>query len=286
MSIYCPYTDRELQDRETSSEHIIPLALGGANGLELRVDAGFNARFGSELDGRLANEFLMAMRRTKYDARGHSGKEPWATIKHASYGDDARPAQVRFHREHGLRLWDARDREEKKDVGSFRISTTLNIDLPVRFVAKVGLAAGYFAYGDKFRNHVDHHQLRQVMAIDPAKMANSEGSDQTGVNQVIARVDNYLYDPPSETDWKLLVLRKFCSKVEGSVVVLVPGPDCFQVTVGILGQFLGTINVPANTTALPNEGDYHWGHVISVVQDEVQRRSWLNCTQQWVGGLT
>ena len=184
MSIYCPYTDRELQDRETSSEHIIPLALGGVNGLELRVDAGFNTRLGSELDGRLANEFLMAMRRTKYDARGHSRKEPWATIKHASYGDDARPAQVHFHREHGLRLWDARDREEKKGVGSFRISTTLNIDLPVRFVAKVGLAAGYFAYGDKFREHVDHHQLRQVMVIDPAKMANSEGSDQTGVNRV------------------------------------------------------------------------------------------------------
>ena len=285
MLTYCPYTDRDLQIEETSSEHIIPLALGGANGLELRVDEQINAKLGSELDGRLANEFLMAMLRTKYGARGHSGKEPWANIKHASYGDDARPAQVQFHRKHGFRLWDARDRKEQKDVGSFQIYAMQNIDLPVRFVAKVGLAAGYFAYGDLFRNHVDHHHLRQVMLIDPAELDNPEGSSQIELNQAIARVDSYLYDPPSESEWELLVIRKFCSGVNGSVVVLIPGPNCFQVSVGILGQFLATINVPANTISFPNEGDFHWGHVLSVVRNEIQRESWFNCMQKWVSDM-
>ena len=112
MIIYCPYTDRDLHCEKSTSEHIIPLALGGANGFQLPVDATFNAKLGSELDGKLANEFLIAIGRTKYDARGHSGKEPWATIKNANYGVDNRPAQVRIHRKHGIQLWDALDREE------------------------------------------------------------------------------------------------------------------------------------------------------------------------------
>ena len=283
MLTYCPYTDRDLPYEQTSSEHIIPLALGGANGLELRVDAKINAKLGNELDGQLANDFFIAMHRTKYDTRGHSGKEPWATIKNASYGVDDRPAQVHFHRKHGIRLWDVRDRKEKSGIGSFRINTTLNIDLPVRFVAKVGLAAGYYAYPDLFRDHVDHHQLRRVMMIDPAKLESTDRAVEANANRVIARVDNYLYAPPSEKDWKRLVLWQFCSRVEGSVVVLLPGPDCLHVTVGVLGQFIGTVSVPANTRCFPNEGDYHWGHVMLVTNKRLERKSWLKCMKDFVG---
>ena len=80
--ICCPYTDQELPKSKTNSEHIIPLALGGVNGFNVHVDRDFNSQLGSELDGSLANEFLWALRRTEYDARGHSGREPVAT----SYG--------------------------------------------------------------------------------------------------------------------------------------------------------------------------------------------------------
>ena len=281
--IYCPYTDQDLPERETSFEHIIPLALGGANGLELRVDARFNASSGSELDGQLANEFFFALRRTEYDARGHSGKEPWATIRHATFGEDDRPAQVHFHRKRGLRVWDARDQEERTGVGTVRISTTLNLDLPLRFAAKVGLAAGYFAYRDLFRTHVDHHQLRKLMLIDPAKQR-SPGQEPHDANDVVrARVDSYLDDPPTKSEWKRIVLRNFCSTLDGSVVALIPGPKSFHITVGILGQYLGSVSVPADTRSFPNEGHLHWGHAISVVQNTVERRSWYSCMQQWAG---
>ena len=154
MLVYCPYTNRDIDCERTTAEHIIPLALGGTNGFEIPVDAEFNSKLGSELDGQLSNEFLIALRRTKYDARGHSGKEPWTTIKTAYYGADDRPAQVRIHRKHGIRLWDAQDRQKKSGKGTIRINTSLNIDLPVRFAAKVGLAAGYYAYGKTFRDFV------------------------------------------------------------------------------------------------------------------------------------
>ena len=148
--IYCPYTDRNLSEGETSAEHIIPLSLGGANGLELPVESALHTQLGSEIDGALANEFLFGLRRTRYDARGHSGKQPTAIVRQATYGPENRPAQASFHYKQGVQLWDARDREMKKGSGSIHINTTLNIDLPVRFTAKVALAAGYLVYGDLF----------------------------------------------------------------------------------------------------------------------------------------
>ena len=103
--IYCPYTDSDIPSDVASPEHVIPLSLGGADELTIPVDASANSTLGSELDGKLANEFPIALLRTRYDARGHSSKQPWATIKYASYGESERPAQARFHQKHGIRLW-------------------------------------------------------------------------------------------------------------------------------------------------------------------------------------
>ena len=281
--IYCPYTDRDLSELETSSEHIIPLSLGGKNGLELPVDTAFNSKFGSELDGALANEFLFSLHRTKYDARGHSGKRPTATIKRATYGSDNRPAEASFHHKYGVQLWDAQDREMKKGAGSIHINTTLNIDLPVRFTAKVALAAGYFVYGDLFRNHVDHRQLRDVMRINPVDLDPNQSMRELGLEHLTLRIDTYLKEAPSDPESELLWLRLFCKAVKGSVIVLMPGEGCFGVAVGILGQYLAMVNVPANTGTFRNEGDYAWGHVVAVVDRKIKRCSLVHALSQWVG---
>ena len=280
--IYCPYTDRELPESQTSREHIIPLSLGGVDGFEIPVDAAFNSMVGTNLDGALANDFFIALRRTEYDARGHSGKEPMATSKHASYGKENHLAQVQLHRKKGLRVWDVRDRETKKNVGSGSIRASLNVDLPVRFTAKVGLAAGYYIYGDLFREHVDHRQLRDVMRIDPTKLDLNKSLAELGLDHLTLRVDHYLHEEPSDPDSPILCLRKFCQTVRGSVVVLLPGTDCFRVAVGILGQYLTMINVPANTASFPNDGVFAWGHVMAVVDRKLKRCSWMDGLKQWV----
>ena len=46
---YCPYTDRKLPHDRATKEHIIPLALGGINGLTLPVDSQSNSTLGSKL---------------------------------------------------------------------------------------------------------------------------------------------------------------------------------------------------------------------------------------------
>ena len=58
--------------------------------------------------------------------------------------------------------------------------------------------------------------------------------------------------------------------------MLMPGPDCFGTGVGILGQYLGMIIVPAKTDSFPNDGDYAWGHVVAIVGGTLRRCSWVH----------
>ena len=258
-----------------SREHIIPLALGGVNGFEIAVDSTFNSEVGTELDGALANDFFFALRRTEYDTRGHSGKEPIATVR-ATYGEDNRPALVHLHKKKGLRVWDVRDRESKKGPGPLHIRTLLNNDLPVRFTAKIALGAGYFVYGDLFREHVDHGQLRDVMNTSPGNSGPKMGRAGVGRRNLTLRADRYLDELPTGPHSRLLCLRTFCSSVRGSVVVLVPGRHYLAVAVGILGQYLATVVVPAKTESFPNQGAFAWGHVIEVVDRKLNRFSWID----------
>ena len=281
--IYCPYIDRDIPDDQASPEHIIPLSLGGCNSLEIPVDAAFNSKMGSVLDGAVANEILFALRRTEYDARGHSGKKPLAIIRNADYGDDKRPAQAHFHKRDGLKVWDARDREFKERVPSVNISTSLNIDLPMRFTAKVALAAGYFTYGDLFRHHVDHRQLRDVMNTDPRNLDLERSLDEQGLGHLTLRVDDYLREVSEELEPTLFLLRSFCSAVKGSVIVLMPGHGCFGVAVGILGMYVGMVNVPANTSSFPNQDNYRWGHVLATNEKTLKRCSWADGLKQLTG---
>ena len=280
--IYCPYTDREIRDDEASSEHIIPLSLGGVDGFELPVDRKFNSELGSKLEGALANEFLWALARTKFDARGHSGKKPVATVKKAEYGEDNRKVQVHFNSRDGLRMWDVLDGKMMPNVPSFTMSTSLNVDLPIRFAAKVSLAVGYFAYGDVFRDCVDHRQLRDVMNTDPAELNLDRSLVELGLGHLTLSVDDYMRAIPDDPESPLFLVRLFCSSVKGSVVVLMPGDDCLGVSVGILGRYLATLYVPADTKKFPNEGDYHWGHVLAVANMKLQRYSWIDGLSHWI----
>ena len=272
--IYCPYTDREIPKVRSNPEHIIPLSLGGTNELTIDVDRESNSQLGHELDGALANDFLVALRRSEYGARGHSGREPWAISRNASHGNEARPAQVHLHRRHGLRLWDAKEREFAWDSGNIQFVTHLDIYLPIRFTAKIALTAGYFAYGDHFRHCVDHHHLRNTMQMDLANIDLEDVERKPDESRYTVLADDYLNDTPSQKDWRLRCIRKFCDGIRGSVVVLIPQKERLLVSVGILGKYLALINVPADTEKFPNEGDFEWGHVLAVVDKKLLRCSW------------
>jgi hypothetical protein len=83
-TIYCPYADKEIPLGDSNPEHIIPLAVGGLNSFTLPVSKDFNSRIGSEIDGALANDFLVMSQRDKHGVRGHSRKHPEVVIRNAS----------------------------------------------------------------------------------------------------------------------------------------------------------------------------------------------------------
>jgi len=167
QSIYCPYLGQVVPPEKANREHIIPLSLGGANGFEIFVDRDFNSTVGSKIDGALANDFMVAMRRQEYDAIGHSKKRPAVVSKRSKMNDNGMQVQVSLDRKNGMAIWDSVGRRYLSDqeTAGRSISTHFAIDRwsRLKFAAKAALATGYFVYGDNFIQNVCHDEIRTIM---------------------------------------------------------------------------------------------------------------------------
>jgi hypothetical protein len=83
-TIYCPYIDRDIPLKESTPEHIFPLALGGMNGFTIPVSKDFNSRVGSAIDGALANDFLVMSKRESMGPKDTAKKHPESVFPNAS----------------------------------------------------------------------------------------------------------------------------------------------------------------------------------------------------------
>lgn len=269
--MYCPYTDEELRPDETNREHIIPLSLGGSNQFTIGVDAKFNAEVGSEVDGVLANDFLILPRRIELDARGHTQKKPTAITKKSTMGDEKSPVQVEFFSEEGLKVFDPIKRRhltnEEVYGKKFTSSFTLHRFSRLRFAAKVALAAGYFVFGEWFRKNVAHHELRALMQLDSSRNLKDFQGFGLQVYDEFAK--------PSEVDQQQFAMDEgFCRLVKGSCVYFVPGPANLGVVVGVLGKYLATLNVPATTDEFPFSDENDLGHAVLLEDGQMERVSY------------
>lgn len=275
--IYCPYTDSEIAPAFTNNEHIIPLSLGGSNSFVLPVNRQFNSDAGSNIDGDLANDFLILFRRRHFDARGHSKKKPTILSKQSTMDSGSRPVQVEFAGEEGLEVFDPvqkRALEENEITGKeFSSRFTISRYGRLKFAAKVALAGGYFVFGDWFRQNVKHAELRALMNFD----INSQQSDFEDFGLKV--IDEFT--PPEEKDHEQLAVEKFfCQIIKGSCVYFVPGPINIGITVGVLGQFVATLNVPANTNEFPFSDENDLGHVVIVENGVLQRISYRSMAKK------
>jgi hypothetical protein len=263
---YCPYSDEVLADDDGSSEHILPLALGGMNGIELPVSRVFNSALGSQLDGAMANDFLTIMKRNQHDVRGHSGKRPVFVAKKAFDAESKAPLQLHLDRRDGLKAWNpiTKDFMSKETPKTIAFNFTLDLDLELRFVAKVALASGYFVYGERFRSKVKHAHLRSMMNTKPQDMGDSIFKIEAHVDTRWTKTENI----------RLMALRKICQAVApSSIIGLVPSKAGLAIFVGILGEYIGMISTPADTAGFPNEGEFDWGHVITFDRSAGPRRA-------------
>jgi len=268
---WCPYTDIELPEEAMSSEHIIPLSLGGSNQFCIPVEKGFNAKAGSKIDGVLANDILTLMRRREFDARGHSNTPPEVLLKRSHLGDEMRPVQVTLRGKKDMLVWDAVTKRylAPHEIDGNKISSQFNIDAHgrKRFVAKVALSAGYFIYGEIFRTHVQHHELRALMNF------NSESKREDFTNFGLRGYDEF--SPTDEVDKEQNeLLGLFCRLIKGSCVITGLGPSNVVISVGILGKWIGSLNVPAITDSFPLEGDHDLGHVVALCDGKMTNLSY------------
>lgn len=259
---YCVYTDKETLD--PSPEHIFPLSLGGHNDFVIDVDRKFNNDIGSKVDGKIANDFLVLFERDKAGAVGHSKKHPAPVVKHAKLIDGT-PVQAIFGKD-GLSLFDLREKKsiERSDFRAKQVQCNIQLDLDtdLMFVAKVALAAGYYAYGDDFVQNVKTDEFRKIMNFDKQNLPTSS----------LARVYSRFHEPEKDDD--MFQILKMMSEVGNcSSVIIAPSSEDFGVAVSVLGKFLGFISVPCKSSNLVNDGDYKFGHCIYIQNNQVKRFS-------------
>jgi hypothetical protein len=260
---YCIYTDKDTTD--PSPEHIIPLSLGGHNGFTIQVDRKFNNDIGSKVDGKLANDFLVLFERDRNDAVGYSGKSPKPRAKNGNLVDGT-PVQTTFGKE-GLKIFDlVKKKEILRADGRGKIINCQNInidlDIDLMFVAKVALAAGYFAYGEAFKEYVETDEFRKIMNFDKQNIP----------KQSSAKVYSRFHEPkPAEDMFHILKMATELGNC--SSVVMMPSKESFGVAVSVLGKFMGFVSVPSNSACLPNSDNYQYGHCIYLQGGEVKRFS-------------
>jgi len=273
---YCPYTDRDYTDAETSPEHIIPFSLGGVNGFEIAVQGKANSDIGSSIDAAMAEDFLVKTKRDRFDVRGRSGKEPVFVVKQAR-NTDGLPLQVALNQRSGLQVWSPRDREYITDqrAANLELNFHLKIDTAMKFVAKVALSAGYFVFGERFRTNVKHSDFRAIMNFDP--------SSPSGHQEVEARIDDRFNEHPGE---EVRVFRALCAASGPySMVGFAHSHDRFGIFVGILGDYMGTIHVPAVMEGFPNDGEHQMGHVIQLQRPGFNRVSMKQALESFLKAI-
>jgi hypothetical protein len=271
-TIYCPYADRDIPISESSPEHIIPLALGGMNGFTIPVSKDFNSNVGSEIDGALANDFLVMSKRDKHGAKGHSKKHPENVFPNASNAETGETLHVTLGQVRGLRLWDPKQKRDVTGQGQ-KVNIGLKVDLDVthRFVAKVALSAGYLVYGDHFRKHVKHEDFRKIMNQRPTEMGDL-------LKTIEAQYDDRFLEP--QTDNQKILRAMITGFGPHSVIALIPNSRSLSVVVGVLGDYIGMLSVPADTKAFPNSGEYRQGQFFVLKKPIAIRDSIWNLREQ------
>lgn len=276
--IWCPYLGTEIDRSAATPEHIIPLSLGGSNGFTVLVDRSVNSKIGSEIDAALASkDALIVSRRAKFGVRGHSNKTPLPSFRKAKYGKERKPAIMQARGTSSVVLFDARDKTEVPEEVLRREGLRFEMQLQpyarIRFVAKVALSAGFEIYGNLFRKYAEHSAVRNLMNSSSSEEAElvTEGSNLRGFFEFYSTEENSGMDVARE--------KALCASVDGSVVIAIPTEGSLIFTVGLLGQWIGTLNIPTVTAEYPKDGLHDLGHVVTLVDKKTERisvRTFLN----------
>lgn len=262
MASYCVYTDRMTES--LSLEHIIPLSMGGCNGFCIKVDSAINSNLGYEVDGKLANSYLVREIRRKKNYKGHSKKNTKAYIK-SIVKETGQPVLTEFvagaNWGPGEMLKinsyylpkEGRFMNRNELIGkNFTFSLDIPVGLELAFVAKVALGIGYFEFGEDFKRYVDHGSIREFM--NRSIMSNDKnyyeekrnGIDLLHRMSLIVEQNTPKVENVKTISIQFRIFASICQKLNNSCVIVFVTATQYCVSVGIGGVYLGTIAVNAN----------------------------------------
>lgn len=264
---YCIYTNKDVAAENGNFDHIIPLALGGADHFTIWSEKNYNSGMGSRIDGQIANDPFIMLARSHTDARGHNNKPPVPVWKKTTFGGN--PVQLILDKENP-KLWDARQKRILDDAewAGKELESTIKIDFlaPWKFAAKVALAGGYFVYGDLFRENFDCDELRTILDVD---LSDREALKRCAIK---ARLMDR-WHPDSAAKGRAGHYRYMCEVTGRTTVIFVPHGDGLSVHIGVVGAYLASIIIEGNGSSLPCEGNHDLGHVILIHPGEMQTMS-------------
>ena len=268
--MYCIYSDKEIASDEISKEHIIPLSLGGSDEFVISVDRESNARIGSKIDGALSNDLGMQFLRKAHDLRGHSNKEVRVTLRSARLQPAGEKVRVTFHQGH-VEYHDVVNQRglDSSVPRKFEAQIFVDVMCRARFTAKTLLAAGYYMYGELFRQFADHTSLRIYM---------NAAFEQPGAK--LKNANLRLYDPHRPVAAAHVptyeMMKEICRWLQSSCVLIMLCQDSCIGTVGIMGELIASINVPAQAEMFPNSGDFRLGQVAYFLNGHLIRKSFYD----------
>lgn len=267
--MYCIYTDKDVPETDGNLDHVIPLSLGGDNKFTIWAEKKFNSTLGTEVDGAIANDPLVMFARRDADARGHGGTEPVPKFKKSEFG--GQPAQVSFGKD-AVKIWDAKSRSylPQDQIEGQPVESQFKLDprQTIRFVAKVALGGGYFMYGDALRKAMDCDELRRIISFDAEKSKREDFQ-----NSRIKICDRFHPDVKANTH--VQTHKELVEFQKRSTLICVPCQGWMEFHVGVLGMFMGTLAVPADTSGLPNDMELNdLGRVLLLGPGEFQQISY------------
>lgn len=272
---YCIYTDKFLSLEETSPEHIIPLSLGGCNDFCIQVDKVKNSELGSRIDGKFTNDYLISSLRRHKDLRGHSGKIPKTKWTKTKVKGSNKPLQLIFKGKESWFFDPIKKRRLSDDESKgLKFESTFKFDKDIRmlFTAKLVLSAGYFVYGENFRKFADHESLRKLMNY---KLTESKES----LEKIPLRLIDPFHEFSEEDKGMKSVYESICIATDVSCVMFMLSSENIIASVGIGGQYIGTVNFKADTSKFPNEKKFRLGHIVGIQNNELRRSSFYKMVE-------
>lgn len=275
---YCIYTDRDVPHAEGNWDHVVPLSLGGSDEFVVWSDRTTNSQLGSQVDGKLGQDPILAFALRDAGVVGHRGRPTVPVWKRVDI--EGRPSQVTWGVEK-VTAWDARDRRElsEAELSGKAMSAELRLDLHLttRFLSKVALGAGAFIYGEAFRAATDCDVLRELALSDLETARNSATLRTAG--QRVKVCDRFHED--SHKGRPGYIYRVLMEAMNRSQVIIVPHADAISFHVGLVGMFIGTLICYARTEDLPIDGDHDLGHALVLGPGNFERSSFRGLMEEF-----